>query len=207
MALWMPMQEIVPLLVICSLVINLMMLSALFRHVKLKLISVLLIGGFFGIPVGIWLLGWLPGSYLKQIAGLLIILLSLFLFSGKRLHLKAPQRFYLPIGFVSGIMQGSLSLSGPPLVLFFSNEGIDKQSFRASLTAYFTAINVLTLPGFMLSGALNQAVWHASVLTLPGMMIGIWLGMRVANKLPEITFKKISLGLMAIAGVMALVSG
>ena len=32
-------------------------------------------------------------------------------------------------GFISGVLNGSLSMSGPPIVLFFSNEGFDKNFY------------------------------------------------------------------------------
>ncbi len=206
LALWMPMREIVPLLVICSLVLNVMMLYSLYRHVAIRLIGMLLVGGVVGIPVGILLLNIVSGYTLKLAAGFVIVAVSLVLLSGKKFILKSPKRYYLPLGFVAGIMQGSLSLSGPPLVLFLSNQGVEKQTFRANLTAFFTAMNLLSLPGFLMSGVLNGPLLSMSLWALPGMIIGILLGGKVASWMPEDLFRRVSLVLMCLAGIMTIVT-
>ena len=206
LALLMPMNQIVPLLVVCSLFLNAVMLWSLHRHVVIRLIRVLLVGGVVGIPIGIWILSRISGDILKLAAGVVIILVSVVLLSGNRWQLKEPKVFYFPLGLFSGIMQGSLSLSGPPLVLFLSNQGVDKQTFRANLTAFFTAMNLLSLPGFIISGVMDQSALSVSVYALPGMIIGVVMGNMVASKMPEDLFRKGSLALMCLAGVMAVVT-
>lgn len=207
LALWMPMQEIVPLLVILSLALNVMMLWSLYRHVAIGMISRLLVGGFLGIPLGIAILNYVPSGTLKQAAGAVILLVSLVLLSGKKLEIQSTKRVLLILGGISGIMQGALSLSGPPLVLFLSNQGVEKQTFRANLTAYFTVMNIVSLPAFFLSGKIDAQVLETSAWALPGMVVGIMLGSFIANRLPEAIFRRIALGLMCVAGAMAMVTG
>lgn len=207
LAFWMPMQEIVPLLVILSLALNLMMLWSLYRHVVVGMISRLLIGGFLGIPLGIAILNWVPSGTLKQAAGAVILLVSLVLLSGKQFKIQTSKRVLLTLGGISGIMQGALSLSGPPLVLFLSNQGVEKNTFRANLTAYFTAMNVVSLPAFFMGGKIGPEVLATSAWALPGMLLGIYLGNHIANRLPEALFKRVALTLMCLAGAMAIITG
>lgn len=206
LALWMPMREIVPLLVILSLALNVTMLWSLYRHVTLRTIGMLLVGGFLGIPLGIGLLNIVPSTTLKQVAGLVIFILSLLLLSGKKFEVAVTKRVYLTLGGISGIMQGALSLSGPPLVLFLSNQGVEKNTFRANLTAYFTAMNIVSLPAFLLGGMVDQSVVTTTLWSLPGMVLGIFLGGHLANRMPDQVFRRIALGLMCLAGLMAMVT-
>ena len=53
---------------------------------------------------------------------------------------------------------GGTSIAGPPVILFFSNQGIKREVFRANLVAYFTFINIGAMIVFVLYGLLNQAV-------------------------------------------------
>lgn len=201
-----PFQQVIAMLIIYSLMLNLVMLFKLYRNVHLKLITMLIVGGVLGIPLGIWLLQHAEPILLKRIAGLLIIIVSLALLSGKRIVLKNPHKFYAPLGFLSGILQGSLSLSGPPIVLFLSNQDVDKAVFRANLTAFFTMMNLISIPGFVLKGMITGEVLVQTFTALPVLLIGLGGGMYLATRIDEAIFKRITLGLITLAGVMALVS-
>lgn len=202
----MPFKQVVAMLIIYSLMLNVVMLIKLYRHVHLKLIIMLIVGGILGIPLGIWLLQQISPLVLKRVAGLLIIIVSLALISGKRIVLKNPSQFYAPLGFLAGILQGSLSLSGPPIVLFLSNQDVDKTVFRANLTAFFTTMNLISIPGFMLKGIITSEIAYQTFFTMPVMLIGLGGGMYLATRINESVFKRITLGFITLAGVMALVA-
>ena len=59
-------------------------------------------------------------------------------------------------GGISGILNGSVSFSGPPMVIFLSNKGVEKQQFRANLTFYFWILNVMTIPTFIIGGLITS---------------------------------------------------
>jgi uncharacterized membrane protein YfcA len=206
LALVLPVSQIVPMLVLYSILLNLIMLFQLYKFIHLELIITLLLGGLLGIPFGIWLLKHLDPVILRQLAGALIVCLSTFLLSGKRVVLKRPKHFYGPIGLVAGVLQGSLSLSGPPIVLFLSNQNVDKMTFRANLTAFFTAMNLVSIPGFLWSGLLTVTVLNQALASLPLMLLGLVVGLVVAKRLQENLFKQVALALMLLSGVMALLS-
>ncbi len=206
LAFVMPFDQVVPLLVLFSLVLNAIMLSKLYRFVNIKLILMLILGGALGIPIGIYLLKVASPTLLKQMAGGIIVLVASVLISGKRLMLSKPEKYYGPLGLVAGVLQGALSLSGPPIVLFLSNQEVDKMTFRANLTAFFTAMNVISLPGFVISGVVSGPVVKLALTTLPMMVIGLILGMYLVQFLNEVWFKKASLTLMILSGFMAIIT-
>lgn len=206
LVLFLPFNQVVPILVLYSIVLNLMMLSRLFRHVHLRMILLLLLGGAMGIPLGIYMLTVVSPVVLKQFAGLMIVIVASILIAGRRITLKKPEKYYGLLGGISGIMQGSLSLSGPPIVLFLSNQDVDKMTFRANLTAYFTLMNVISIPGFILSGVVTEEVIHLTLKSMPMMVLGLLLGMYFVRYLDELLFKKAALGLMLVSGIMALVT-
>lgn len=205
LVLILPFNQVVPILVLYSIVLNIIMLSRLFKHVHLRMILLLLIGGAIGIPFGIYMLKVVSPVILKQFAGIMIVVVASILITGRRLTLKNPEKFYGVLGLTSGVMQGSLSLSGPPIVLFLSNQNVDKMTFRANLTAYFTMMNVISIPGFILSGVVTQEVLVLTLKGMPLMVLGLLMGMYFVKFLDEKWFKKASLGLMIVSGVMAFV--
>lgn len=205
LALILPFNEIVPLLVLFSLVLNLIMLSKLYKQVNLRLIFMLMLSGGVGIPIGIYLLNVVSPIILKQASGILIAIVAFILIKGKRFTLHRPERFYGPIGLLAGVLQGSLSLSGPPIVLFLSNQNVDKMTFRANLTAFFTMMNVISLPGFIFSGVVTDHVIKLALSTMPLMVLGLIIGMHFVKYLNEEIFKKASLSLMLLSGIMAFI--
>ena len=100
------------------------------------------------VPVGVLFLSLVPANAIKTMAGVLIVLVSLAMLSGRSFRVRSERLAYLPIGFLSGFLNGSISMSGPPVALFMSNQNIEKDRFRANITAYAVILNVFTLATF-----------------------------------------------------------
>lgn len=206
LTLLLPITVVVPILVLYSILLNVILLSKLYKHVHLKMITFLVIGGALGIPVGVWLLKSVPADQLKRVAGVVIVIVGLLMLKGYRAHLKHPQKWFGVVGLVSGILQGALSLSGPPVVLFLTNQDVDKLTFRANLTAFFTLLNVVSIPGFILSGVITPLVMSKALTLLPFMLGGLAIGMFSSNKINERLFKRLTLFLMIVSGIAAIVT-
>jgi len=197
---------ITPLLVLYSFVLNLIIFSRIYKNADFKSLKFMMIGGVLGIPAGTYLLKNLDSDLLKLMVGILVVVFGLILLRGITFRLKNEKKAYLPIGLVSGVLQGAVALSGPPIVLFLSNQGANKDKFRASLSSYFLLLNFISLPMFFLSGLFTSEVLMTSLKASPGMIIGVVLGLKLSNKIDEKTFKKITLALIIVMGFMNIVN-
>jgi uncharacterized membrane protein YfcA len=112
----------------------------------------------------------------------------------------------LPVGMLSGLLGGSTSLSGPPVILFFANEGGGKQHFRGNLIAYFTLLNVGSILAFWAFGLLGAQVWLACLVYLIPLLIGTFVGMWIARRVDELVFRRIVLALIAAIGIVLIAS-
>ena len=166
-----------------------------------------MIGGALGIPFGTYLLLIADTSVMKLLIGLVILIFGLALLFEVRKTVKNEKLAMLPIGFAGGILNGSVSMSGPPLIIFFSNQEMNKQEFRANLIAFFMFINLVTLPVFLYTGLLTTDVITASGILLPGMILGAFAGSRLALRIDEARFKKLTMVLIIIMGCLSLASG
>jgi len=200
-------DELIPIMVILSLFLNIMMVHSLWRDVQVKRIWPMMLCGVLGIPFGVYLLNVADANSLKIMIGSLILIFGLAQLFNIRKHLKAERAAMAPIGFAGGVLNGCVSMSGPPLILFFSNQGFTKQEFRANLVAFFLFINIATLPFFLYAGNLNESVLVNSAILLPGMLLGTYSGIRLARKVDESKFKKGVLVLLLIFGSMSVASG
>jgi len=207
LALIMPLDLIVPMLVVFSLVLNILVYSKIQGHVNKRQIIILIICGLVSIPIGIYGLSVVDDSIIKLIAGIIIIISASAMQFGFKITFKKQDIAYGLTGFLSGILNGASSLSGPPVILLLSNEGVDKNNFRKTLATYFMTLNLFSIPMFLMSGFLTGEVVVNSLKLSPALFIGTLLGIKLGNKIPDGVFRKITLVLIFVMGVMTLISG
>ncbi|MCF7792821.1 MAG: sulfite exporter TauE/SafE family protein [Candidatus Cloacimonetes bacterium] len=202
-----PPRTAVPILMLYSIIINLVVLYSTRKSVDLKKIWILLAAGIVGLPFGAHLLVILDSSILKIFIGGVIIVFGLLLLMGYRKTLKHEKITMIPIGIFSGLLSGSISISGPPIIIFLANQDLGKHSFRGNLAIYFFLLNIFTIPVFWLNGLFTEDVMHYSLRFLPGLLVGVILGNLFSHKVQEQHFRKFTLVLLLIMGVLAVISG
>lgn len=111
----------------------------------------LLIGSVIGHPIGILIYLFVPTIGLKIFIAC-VILSFLFLTKIYRKQLTETSCKTGVVGCLSGILNTSTSMSGPPLIIYLTSTNRDKTSLRATCIAYFTIINYLGILAFYLAG-------------------------------------------------------
>ncbi len=200
-------QELIPIMVILSLFLNLFLIYELKGDMQIKRIWPLMLGGIFGIPIGTYILQVADASTMKVFIGIVIILFGIIQLFEVRKIVNREKLAMGPIGFAGGILNGSVSMSGPPLIIFFANQEMGKQNFRANLIAFFLFINIATLPFFLYSGLLTADVAVNSGIFLPGMLLGAFIGSALSRKVPEARFRRLTNLLIIIMGALSVASG
>lgn len=206
LTLLLPFQLIVPILVICSLALNIIVFMKTKGCLYLKEIVIMFALGLLSTPIGVYLLSVVDEFFLKAMVGVLIIITSITLLKG--FHLKFSNKYlsYGLAGFLSGILNGSVSLSGPPVVLMLVNEGHEKESFKKNISGYFLALNMVTIPSFVVGGFVVTEVVSYSIVGTITLIIGAFIGIQIGQKIDSGSFKKIVLFLIMTMGCMTLIS-
>ncbi|MNN13317.1 Sulfite exporter TauE/SafE [compost metagenome] len=207
LTLFLPLQQVVPLIVILSLLTNIAILFNCYKHVIIHRIGLLVLSGIAAVPLGSYLLIYVNEAVLKVFAGAFIALVAVFMLMGKTYPVRNEKLAFVSVGLASGLLNGSISLSGPPVALFLSNQGTDKQTFRANLTVYALILNVFTISTFLYNGLLNRAVASALSWMIPAMIVGVVLGIWTGSKINEKIFKRLVLVLIMVSGVWTIVTG
>jgi hypothetical protein len=197
-----PATTVVPAMSMASVFNSGVAAWSLRRHVDAPTLGPLLAGAVVGLPIGIYLLKSLDGPVFKAGVGALMIGLAAVLLSGRRVQLKNPRAALFPVGISSGFLGGSISIGGPPIVLFLTNLGIPRDTFRANLLAYFTLTSGLGIAGFALAGILTRDVAWFGLGLIPGVFLGTQLGLRLATRLHHAVFERITLVAVALMGLV-----
>ncbi len=202
-----PTKMVVTLLALLSIVNNSLVLYESRRGLDLRRVWPLVLAGLAGVPLGACALVWCDVGALRLLIGVVVSLTALALLLGFRLRLAHERLACVPIGFTSGLLDGSVGMAGPPVVLFFANQGVEKQAFRANLAAYFAVLGLARIPSYLAAGLVTRAVAGYAALFLPPLVAGLFAGARLARRVNEQAFRRVVLVVVCGAGLMAVASG
>jgi len=200
-----PITTVVPAIVCFSTISNLLIIHKSIKYVVFKKIILMLVFGILGIPLGVYFLKYTNPILLKTSAGVLVITTGLLMMRGYKQKFKSEKISYSIAGLTSGVLNGSLSLSGPPIAFFLSNEGYDKVEFRANLTFYGIITNIIAISIYFNTGMLGENVLKVVLGGLISLILGTYVGILVAKKIPNNTFKNLVLIMLIAVGLVTVI--
>jgi uncharacterized membrane protein YfcA len=193
------------LVVICSIVAQIQMLPMIWRTIDRRRVSVFIVPGLIGVPLGTWALPQVDGASFRIGVGLFLILYPLFvvLRAGQRTGTDAGGRVAdAAIGFGGGVLGGLAGLSGLFNVLWSDIRGWAKDERRSVIQTFNITILLVALATHALSGLLTRDVGLATLAALPGTIGGAWAGGQIYRRLGDLGYQRVILALLFVAGVV-----
>ena len=207
MTIFLSPKKVIPIVLIHAILIILVLLYQARKWVDLKRIWPLMIAGVVGMPFGTYLLIVLKVETLKVLIGSVIVLFALAFLKGFKKKIKSEKLAFAPVGFISGLLAGSTTMGGPPVILFFTNQGLNKNVFRANIVCYFAALSIATISAYVVGGLITKEVIKYAILLLPAMICGAVTGIKLAHIVKEQLFQNITLIILIVAGLISIASG
>ncbi|PLX30864.1 MAG: sulfite exporter TauE/SafE family protein [Clostridiales bacterium] len=199
-----PIKIVVPTMVVMSIFVNLFVFVRLKEKPDMKSILTILIPGVLVTPIGAYALKMADERLLKAMVGIFVLVSAFALLFGFKIKLKNKNLSYVLTGVLSGLLNGSISVSGPPVILLLRNEDKDKMEFRTSLTSYFLILKMITMMLFVFSGQLDWQIIKLILFLIPGLFIGVIIGVKIGNNINEAIFKKATNILLIAMGAIFL---
>ena len=202
-----------PAYVLVELILNLVMLvfvgkkriQATFRRALPIIIALLP-----GVVIGTLILGFFTktiqtsvGNEVKFFAYVALLPLILLAVAGFRRPIKGELKAGIPLGVGTGLLYSLTTISGPPIALFWNNQGLSKDEFKAAIAQIrvaesgFTFLLYFFISGYY-SGSNAGAVFSLFTTIAPSVLIGIPIGMIVIRKLSIETFRRVAMNFDAI---------
>lgn len=182
-----------PAIVIVEVALNLYSLYWNRRSVRRALhrVIALSIGLVPGVIAGALLLGHVAPSRTKLFVYGVLLPLILLQASGKRWPIRNEQRAAVPLGVGVGLVYGLTTISGPPLALFWNNQGLAKEDFKVALALVRSIESVCALLAYAYLGLLTRD--SAAILPWigPGVLIGFPLGHVLIRRIGIETFRRV----------------
>jgi uncharacterized membrane protein YfcA len=162
------------------------------------------LGAVLLIPVGAYLLTTVDPTPIRWamvplIAGLLAITLS-----GWRYQGVPKVGVSLATGGVSGFLSGLIQLSGPPVIVLWMSGPFPPQTIRANIFVYFAVTSIVAVIAYAVGGVFTRDLIPVLVPMIPAYAVGLALGSRWFGKADPKVFRRIAIGLIALAVVVSL---
>ena len=198
-----PRSVVVTMLLLSSLLNALIFLQA--RHqVTLRDAGPITLGSVLGVPLGSYLLAVLSPESLKLMVSLLVLGFAIPLLAGYTRQFSHPRMASLVTGAVSGALQSSTSMGGPPVALFLTNLGLSKENFRGTMVIRSLAASTLSVLALLPTGILNSGVAAHALLLVPAMVAGFFIGSRLMKVVRPDLFKRLTVLLVAGTALVGL---
>lgn len=161
----------------------------------------LIVGGLF-LMASAQMVSVIPVQVMLLVLGGLITLFCLMQLVGMKFHMAKPSsRIEAMVAAFAGTIGGVSGVWGPPTVAYLTAIGTPKiEQVRVQGVIY--GLGALALLGAHLgSGVLNRATLPFSVALLVPVLLGMWLGGRVHDRIEQATFRRLTLVVLLIAGL------
>ena len=155
----------------------------------------------FGVPIGIWALGNVSETLVKQVMGLVLIAYAIYALARPAASWVLSRSWVYPAGFLAGCMGGAYNTPGPPVIVYGSLRQWPKDEFRAVLQALFLVNAVLVVASHLLAGHVTADVLVYYLYALPALGLGIFVGSRMDRKVDRERFRILVTALILILGL------
>lgn len=195
----------VQVMIVCSIAIQMLSVATLWRAIDWRSLGVFLIGGFLGVPVGVYLLLHLPTTTYRTVIG------SLLIIYGSYLLLRPPVRALrlgrvsdICAGFLGGITGGLAGFPGAFVTIWCALKGWDKASQRAVYQPFILSMQPVTLIAIHLmrpsSSVQGQLDWKVCAF-VPAALLGAWFGLCIFRRLSDRQFAFVVNALLIASGI------
>jgi len=148
-----------------------------------------------GIVLGSFLLSRVAPLWVRFVVYATILPLILLQAAGFRRPLKNEVRAGIPLGLGIGLLYSMTTISGPPIALFWNNQGLKRQEFKAAISQVRIAESYLTCISYYFLGLFTLTTLQIFSVTAPPILLGIPLGMLIVKKVQVETFRRICMTL------------
>jgi uncharacterized protein len=144
-----------------------------------------------GVLLGTALVSFVNPGWLKF--GTFIVLLPLILIqaAGYRRPIRSERSVGLVFGGGVGVLYSVTTISGPPLAVMLSNQGLTKKDFRAALGFIRLAESSFTAVAYYYAGLYSLQSAALIPYILPSIIVGVPIGAYLIQRIRPETFRRV----------------
>jgi len=182
-----------PALVIVEVVVNLYALFLGRRAIRRvwPQVSPVAIGILPGVLVGSLVLSAISPEWAKLITYSTLLPLILIQAAGLRFPIRRIRAVGVPFGTGVGMLYSLTTISGPPLALYFNNQGMAKDDFKVALALTRCIESITTLIAYTALGMITSESTALVPYLAPGVLLGLPIGFALIRRIEPETFRRV----------------
>ena len=196
----------VPVLALIDLPMAMWLAKTVWHDFDRRELAVLVTAALVGIPVGIAFLLIIDPGAMKVGVSVIVLAFAIALMLGLKLPGRPSVQRSATTGFAAGLLQGAVSLPGPPLILGWLASQVPGPRLRANTIIFFAGLMLIAVPGYGFAGLLVENTLIYAALVFPFFGGGVIAGKLAAGHVPEIQFKRVVLCLVVAGAISAMVT-
>lgn len=196
--------QIVQIMIVCSVANQTAMIWSLKRAIRWRELTVFLIGGAVGLPVGIAVLLTLDRHVYTHVLGVFLVLYGCYMLTRKPLVIgRQATVFDVFAGFLGGVTGGAAGFPGAFVTIWCGFKGWDKRRQRAMFQPFILIMQVAALAAISLLRHSSGKVGFdpAILLCIPASLLGTTAGMTLYQRLSDNHFARAVNLLMIVSGI------
>ncbi|QYK41254.1 MAG: sulfite exporter TauE/SafE family protein [Paracoccaceae bacterium] len=194
--------HLVPVVILADLALTVQQARGIRADVDWRRVGWLFAGCLLGVPVSVWALAQVGTDAARAAISVYVLAMCGLLALGWRVR-PGGMGPHVAVGLVSGLANGA-AVGGLPVAAWFAAQGVPAATFRATLIAYFTALDLWSLPVMAQAGMVGVGTAWAVLLLFPAMSLGVWAGGRRFLSTPPAEFRRFAILLLAVLAVAGL---
>ncbi len=203
LTLFLDIKVVIPLCALMGLMVTLFVFWQMYSQISWREIWPLILAAAPGTLVGVLLAKYLDQKALAWILGVSLVCYSLtrLCLRGDFLVLRAKVWTYV-FGFLSGFLGGSLSASGPPVIVYTSLKAWSSDQIKATLQGFFLMLNLVIISLHAVVGLTTLRVLTIFAAAFLPLLAGVWLGSLLYGKIKERYYRQTLLILLGLMGLL-----
>ena len=200
LAIFLDIKTVIPLAALYGISIASLLLIQLWRHFEWKKIYPLLIGATVGIPIGVFFLKELNRDMIQWILGIILISYSMYSLFFKSSRSGIREGWAYLFGFFGGCLGGTLSASGPPVIVYTSLQPWSKDRIKVTLQGFFILSSLMVVFAHAVSGMTTLVVLRIFGISLPILILGTYVGAYFYGMIGGEGYRRVMFILIAFLG-------
>lgn len=174
--------------------------------------QVLILGGLPGVAIGALFYSMVDADIFRVLIGAISVAFVIWQLL-KSLGTIAPASRPLSnrAGYLAGAAAGFTSFvshaGGPPAAIYLLSQRLSKTEFQATTVILFWAINIFKAVPYGFLGLFTLETLMFDIVLAPFAILGVWLGVKAHNLVPEKLFFGITYVLLTITGMRLIYLG
>ncbi|MFZ6029435.1 MAG: sulfite exporter TauE/SafE family protein [Chloroflexota bacterium] len=206
MALVMPPQAVVGLLLPMLIFADAFALAGYWKRWNVRLVLLMLPGAVLGVTAGTYFIKSAPTALLRNVLAAIVLLFTLYKLLEARILQALPYRSRPWHGVASGTLAGFSSAlahaGGPPVAIYLLMQKLPPLEFTATTVLFFTIVNWIKVPYYAYVGLFDfprlvQVFW-----LLPVIPLGVWIGRQVVGRIDRLWFERVIVAALFATAVM-----